>query len=50
MAPLPERSTLPEDEAAWVKRCVSEIADPDLRRHSEKILTKFLVRSLNREK
>ncbi len=38
---------LPDDEAAWVKRCVAEISDPDLRRYSEKILTNFLIRSLN---
>ncbi len=42
-----EVARLPEDEAAWVRRCVAEISDPELRRHSEKILTKFLIRSLN---
>jgi predicted nucleic acid-binding Zn ribbon protein len=47
-APLPQESLrLPEDEAAWIKRCVSEISDSDLRRCSEKILTRFLIRSLN---
>ena len=39
---------LPNDEAAWVRRCVSEIKDPDLRRSSEKILSKLLLRSLKR--
>jgi hypothetical protein len=42
-----EVARLPEDEAAWVRRGVAEISDPELRRHSEKILTKFLIRSLN---
>lgn len=38
---------LPEDEADWVKRCVAEVPDPELRRHSERILMRFLARSLN---
>jgi len=42
--------TLPEEEAAWVKQCVEEIADPDIRRHSEKILTQFLFKSLHFKK
>ncbi len=39
--------SLPPDETAWVKRCVEDIQDPDLRRQSENILTRFLIRSLN---
>ncbi len=42
----PQFLSLPEDEAAWVKRCVEEIPDPDLRRQSERILTRFLLKSL----
>ncbi|RTZ90906.1 MAG: hypothetical protein DSY91_05795 [Deltaproteobacteria bacterium] len=46
MDPATAPTRLPKDEAAWVKRCVNEIPDPDLRRQSEKILTQFLIRSL----
>ncbi len=44
----PREARLPEEEAAWVRRCVAEIPDPELRRSSEKLLRKFLMRSLNR--
>jgi len=39
---------LPEDEAAWVRRCVAEISDSELRHRSEKILAGLLARSLKR--
>lgn len=42
----PLKTSLPKDEAAWVKRCVEDIADPDIRRYSERILTQLLMRSL----
>ncbi len=38
---------LRDDEAAWVRRCVEEISDPSLRRRSEKVLARFLLKSLH---
>ena len=45
-----ETERLPDDEAAWIRRCVSEIPDPELRQSSERILTKFLLRSLKTDR
>ena len=42
----PRVTHLSEDEAAWIKRCVSEIPDPKLRQSSERILARFLLKSL----